>query len=100
MIIDRVKNIFKLSQGEYISPEKVENVLILSEYLTACFIHGDSTKDYAILIACVDPAKVKEWAKAEPTEEMCKNPEFIDLIVQDLKKLADAQKLNSLERPK
>lgn len=41
-IIDRKKNIFKLSQGEYILPDKIENAIVHSHYVQQVFVYGDS----------------------------------------------------------
>lgn len=41
-VIDRKKNIFKLSQGEYIIPDKIENVIVESKYVYQVFVYGDS----------------------------------------------------------
>ena len=49
-IIDRVKNLFKLSQGEYVAADKVQNILINSKYVSQMFLHGESLYNYSIAL--------------------------------------------------
>ena len=62
-LIDRVKNLFKLANGEYIAPEKVENVLVQSEWVLQCWIYGDPLQDYALSFIVVDPEMLAAYAK-------------------------------------
>lgn len=54
-IIDRAKNIFKLSQGEYIVPEKLERAYEQSSMIQTIFVHGDSLRNHIVAIIYPDP---------------------------------------------
>ena len=55
-IIDRKKNVLKLSHGEYISPERIENVYLGSTNLiTAGYVHGDPSQSCLVAIFSVNP---------------------------------------------
>lgn len=104
-IIDRAKNIFKLSQGEYIAPEKLENVYVQSPFIQQIFVYGDSLQNYLVSIVVVEPATVKKWAADNnlDTENLhlhLKDDKLEKAIVADMNKLAAENKLNSLEKIK
>ncbi len=61
-LIDRVKNFFKLAQGEYIAPEKIENIYAASDLLAQIFVHGDSHETYLVAVIGVDPVAFPPWA--------------------------------------
>ena len=60
-IIDRKKNIFKLAQGEYIAPEKLENIYNKSLFVSQIFVDGNSLKTYIVSIVVIDEQFCMKW---------------------------------------
>ncbi|XP_009568875.2 long-chain-fatty-acid--CoA ligase 5 [Cuculus canorus] len=103
-IIDRKKNIFKLAQGEYIAPEKIENVYIRSAPVAQVFVHGESLRSFLIGIVVPDPEMLPEFAAKlgikGSYEELCKNPAVKKAILEDMARLGREAGLKSFEQVK
>jgi long-chain acyl-CoA synthetase len=64
-VIDRVKNLLKLSQGEYVSPERIENRYLANlGFLQSAYIHGDSDKSSLVGLFGIEPEPFAAFAGA------------------------------------
>lgn len=101
-IIDRKKNIFKLAQGEYVAPEKLENIYHRNPFVAQIFIHGDSLESHVVAVIVPDEEAVKAWAakeniKWEGLAKMVQRPELKATIKKELDQTAKTAKLQKFE---
>ncbi|XP_038627911.1 long-chain-fatty-acid--CoA ligase 6 isoform X1 [Tachyglossus aculeatus] len=103
-IIDRKKHIFKLAQGEYIAPEKIENIYIRSEPVAQVYVHGDSLQAFLVGIVVPDAEVLPGWAKKRGLEgayaELCEDKELKQAIMDDMVRLGKESGLHSFEQVK
>ena len=101
-IIDRVKNMFKLQQGEYVAPEKLENKLAKCKYIEQVFVYGDSLQTYLVGILVPKAKDVIEFLKSKGRENVSKDNykdyfEDEDLIKDILKEIDNYSRHNDIK---
>ncbi|KAH9755059.1 Long chain acyl-CoA synthetase 7 (peroxisomal) [Citrus sinensis] len=104
-IIDRKKNIFKLAQGEYVAPEKIENVYAKCKFVLQCFIYGDSFNSCLVAIVAVDPDVLKDWAasqgiKFEDLEQLCNDLRARAAVLAEMNAVGEEGQLRGFEYAK
>ncbi|KAF0911615.1 hypothetical protein E2562_011232 [Oryza meyeriana var. granulata] len=101
-IIDRKKNIFKLAQGEYIAPEKIENVYAKCKFIAQCFIYGDSLNSSLVAVVAVEPEVLKAWAASEGIQyedlrQLCADPRARAAVLADMDSIGKEAQLRGFE---
>ena len=109
-IIDRRKNVLKLAQGEYISPERIEGVYLSScTYLAQAFVHGDSVQTSLVAIFGIQPDVFGPFASKvlgrnipatdfAALSSACDSPQVKAAVLKDLDKAGRKKRFAGYER--
>jgi len=102
-VTDRLKDLFKLSNGKYVAPLQVESLLKQSPLISQPVVVGSGRKQVGALIV-PDWDALKETLKDEgidatgPREELCEDPQVIKRMQRDAVDLT--RELSDYERVK
>ncbi|CAF2640951.1 unnamed protein product [Rotaria sp. Silwood2] len=100
-IIDRAKYIFKLSQGAYVAPERLEDIHMRSRWVAQIFVDGISTEATIVAIVIPDEQYVRKNFKSTQATmtfvELCREEKLKQIILSDLIRLAKENKRKYFE---
>ncbi|XP_009783796.1 long chain acyl-CoA synthetase 4-like [Nicotiana sylvestris] len=100
-IIDRKKNIFKLSQGEYVAVENLEGIYSLASSVDAIWIYGSSYESFLVAVVNPNMGALQSWAEENGLtgdfDTICENPKAKAYILSELTNTAQEKKLKGFE---
>ncbi|KAF7106775.1 hypothetical protein CFC21_107487 [Triticum aestivum] len=100
-IIDRKKNIFKLSQGEYVAVENLENIYGVLPEIDSIWVYGNSFESFLIAVINPNQQALENWAGQNGVTgslaELCENAKTKEHFIAELAKAAKEKKLKGFE---
>ena len=99
---DRKKSFFKLAQGQFVSPEFLQNIYIQSLFVEQIYIHGDLLADSVSAVIVPNRKYTQAYVLEHHLENFDMNnphPQFIDAVRQDLRSIAENESLRKHEIP-
>ncbi|KAJ3354843.1 long-chain fatty acid-CoA ligase [Entophlyctis luteolus] len=105
-LIDRKKNLVKLSNGEYIALEKLEASYRMSKYIFNLIVHADPEKSYPIAIVMPIEKEIRSLAKSINPQidadscdykELCNRSDIIAVILDSMKEIAKSVNMKPAE---
>ncbi|XP_058069169.1 probable CoA ligase CCL6 [Magnolia sinica] len=100
-IVDRKKNIFKLSQGEYVAVENIENTYSRCPLITSIWVYGNSFESFLVAVVIPDRKVLEDWAvtynEVGDFESLCRNPRARKYILDELNNAGRKHKLRGFE---
>ena len=83
-LTERIKDLFKTSNGKYIAPQMIESKLLVDKYIDQIAIIADQRKFVSALIIPVY-SLLEEYAHAhhipfQSREELCQNPQIMEMM--------------------
>ncbi|GJN29596.1 hypothetical protein PR202_gb17836 [Eleusine coracana subsp. coracana] len=100
-VIDRKKNIFKLSHGEYVAVENLENVYGVLPEIDSIWVYGNSFESSLVAVVNPNQQEFERWAAQNGITgsfaELCENSRAKEHILAELTKIAKEKKLKGFE---
>jgi long-chain acyl-CoA synthetase len=96
-IIDRAKQLVKLSQGEYISLTTLTEIYSTASLVAFIYIYADSRHDEPLAVVVPKKEKLEEW-KSQGIGDVCESEKVREELVEDLGKVYVIHKLRGFER--
>lgn len=83
---ERIKDLFKTSNGKYVAPQMVESMMLVDKYVDQVAVIADQRKFVSALIV-PEFHLIEEWAREhgiafENNEELCANPKVHDMMME------------------